>query len=126
MNQLNGSCENLLISLKNTKLIAITAIGTALMNTVLNFALIPHFGAYGAAIATVVALSFQWVLRFVVVKKLIRLKNNTIIEVSTYSILLFQMIIAYWGNRFIAIEVLLFVSIVGLYAKSMIPVFKKF
>lgn len=125
MNQLNGSCENLLISLKKTKLIAITAISTALVNTVLNFALIPHFGAYGAAIATVVALSFQWVLRFVVVKKLIRLKNNTIIEVSTYSILLFQMIIAYWGNRFIAIEILLFVSIVGLYAKSMMPVFKK-
>ncbi len=125
MGQLSGSCENLLSSLKKTKLIAVTAISAALVNTVLNFALIPHFGAYGAAIATMVAFSSQWVLRFVVVKKLIRLKNNTIIEVSTYFILLFQMIIAYWGNRFIAIEILLFVSLVGLYIKSEIPVFKK-
>lgn len=125
MNQLSLSCENLLIALKNTKVISVTAICAALVNTILNFILIPHFGAYGAAIATVIAFSFQWILRFVIIKKLIRLKNNTITEILTYFILLFQMIIAYWGNRFIVIEILLFASIIALYAKFALLVFKK-
>ena len=125
MNQLSMSCENLLLALKNTKLIAITAISAALVNTGLNFALIPHFGTYGAAIATVIAFLLQWALRFAVVKRLISLKNNTFIEVLTYFILFSQMIIAYWGNRFITIEILLFVSIVGLYSKFVLSLFKR-
>ena len=121
MAQLSGSCENLLISLKNTKLIAITAFCAALVNIVLNFALIPQFGAYGAAIATVIAFLLQWFLRFLVVKKAIKLKNNTIIETATYILLLLQMVFAYWGNRFIVIEILIFITISVIYSSLLLP-----
>ena len=45
MNQLSLSCENFFIAIKKTKLISITALGAAGINTALNFVLIPHFSA---------------------------------------------------------------------------------
>lgn len=125
MNQLSLSCENLFIALKNTKLISITAICAALVNIVLNFVLIPRYGAYGAAIATVVAFSLQWFLRFTVIKKTINLKNNTIIEAVTYSFLLLQMIFAYWGNKFIIIEILILIIIFIIYTRPLLPFAKR-
>ena len=122
MNQLSLSCENLLIALKNTKLISMTAICAAVVNTGLNFLLIPRFGAYGAAVATVSAFSLQWMLRFVVIKKTIKLKNNTWTELLTYFLLLCQMFFAYWGNRFILIEILLFAMIFALYARQLLHI----
>ena len=124
MNQLSLSCENLLIALKNTKLISITAICAAVVNTILNFILIPHFGAYGAAVATVFAFSLQWILRFIIIKKSIKLKNFTIIEILTYFVLLGQMIFAYWGNRFITIEILLSATIFVLYSKKLLLIIR--
>ncbi len=124
MNQLSLSCENLLIALKNTKLISITAIIAAMLNTVLNFILIPKFGAYGAAIATVAAFSFQWLLRFLSIKKHIKLKNYTIIELATYFLLLCQMILGFWGNAYIIVEILLFILIFAIYANKLIPINK--
>lgn len=124
MNQLSGLCENLFIALKNTKQISMTAICAAAVNTALNFLLIPRFGAYGAAVATVSAFSLQWMLRFVIIKKTIKLKNNTWTELLTYFVLLCQMVFAYWGNRFIFVEILLFAMIFALYARWLLYIIR--
>jgi len=42
---------------------------TFVVNVLLNFALIPHYGLYGAAIATTLAMIFETVTLAVVVKR---------------------------------------------------------
>ena len=124
MNQLSLSCENLLIALKNTRLVSVTAIIAAATNTVFNFILIPLFGAYGAAIATVIGFTLQWVLRFRSIKRIVKLKNETVKEIISYLLLMVQMIIAYYGNDFIAFQIVILATIVVMYHKELLSILR--
>ena len=124
MNQLSLSCENLLIALKNTRLVSVTAIIAAATNTVFNFILIPLFGAYGAAIATVIGFTLQWVLRFRRIKRIVKLKNETVKEIISYLLLMVQMIIAYYGNDFIAFQIVILATIVVMYHKELLSILR--
>ena len=119
MNQLSLSCENFFIAIKKTKLISITALGAAGINTALNFALIPHFAAYGAAIATAVGFTCEWILRYVKLKKDVHIKNNIKKEVVSYILLFTQMVIAYWENKLLIAQVVIFAFLVCIYFKEL-------
>lgn len=79
-------------SAMNSKMILISTLLAACINTGLNFLLIPHFGAYGAAIATTVgylALLFQ---RFIDSRKIFLFHVNIKNHVVTYLLLTLQII----------------------------------
>ena len=120
MNHLSTSCEHICIALKRTDVISITAMLGAFGNTALNFALIPVWGGYGAAVATAVSFAAVWLLRYVWVRKRVKLKNCAVKEPLSYAVLLVQMALAYWGNRFILLQILLAVLLVALYGKELL------
>lgn len=124
MNQLSLSCENLFIAIKNTKIVSVTAICAALVNTALNFTLIPTIGIYGAALATVFAFTFQWILRYYFLKQKVKLKDNALKEITSYIILYIQMILAFFGNGYILVQGICVLFIAALYAKDFRDILK--
>lgn len=125
MNQLSYSCENILVGAKKTGIISKTAIAGAVINTVLNFVLIPLWGAYGAGIATAVGFTCFWAFRYIHLKKIVALKNNIKKECCSYGLLVFQAVLAYWGNRFLLLQLLLLAGILLLYRKELQQVWEE-
>lgn len=111
-NQLSLTCENLFLAVKNTKVISQTAIMAAILNTGLNFALIPIFGAYGAAIATVAGFGTEWIIRYAKLKKHIVLRHNFKNELFTYAVLVMQIFFSYFGYRSIIWQCFCFTGII--------------
>ncbi|MCR5591858.1 MAG: polysaccharide biosynthesis C-terminal domain-containing protein [Lachnospiraceae bacterium] len=65
---------------------AATSVG-AVMNVALNFALIPYFGAMGAAVATAVSYAIMWALAYKFVRKYVLIENNLLMDALSYLIL---------------------------------------
>lgn len=115
MSQISFNCEMIFVALKETKIISRTALIAAIVNTALNIVLIPFSGAYGAAIATVIGFSVAWILRYRKLKTMVELKNNIKREVCSYVLLIIQMILAYYGNKYWLLQVICIMGIILLY-----------
>ena len=118
MNQMSASCEHICVSLMRTKVIALTAVLGAGINLILNICLIPAFQAYGAALATAISFSVVWLVRYLWVRSKMNLKNCKIKEPISYLILFAQMVVAYWGNRYVLFQIAGFVLILFLYREK--------
>lgn len=116
--QLFLTCEQYYIAMKKTNIISITAIIGAIINIIVNLLLIPRYAEYGAALATCFSNFAVWIIRYVILKKYIRLKHNFIIECISYILLIVQLIVAYNGNSFIFVQVAIAGIIIGLYFKQ--------
>tara|TARA_B110000285_G_C15140477_1_gene630420 strand:- start:5974 stop:6729 length:756 start_codon:yes stop_codon:yes gene_type:complete len=62
--------------IEKTKIIAYTSVGVALLNIALNFYLIPIYHAQGAAIATMIAMAFQFVVTWWVSSRIYKMPWN--------------------------------------------------
>lgn len=102
-------------AVKDTKTLSYTTIIGALINTFMNFILISFFGAYGASIATVIGYFVVLVLRNIALKKYIKIKTNMILNYFSYLLLLFQTVLAYFGNRFIVPQLIILTLILLIY-----------
>ena len=111
-------CEQYFIALKRTKVISVTAIIAAGINFCTNMLLIPPYGAYGAAIATAFSFFSVWLIRSIVLTKKVKLqlKHSITIECIMYLLLLTQLIIANWGNKYLTFQILIFIVIITIYA----------
>lgn len=105
-------------AIKDTKTITISVILGAIINTILNFILIKKFGAYGAAIATMIGYLVSLSFAKFKLKKYIILKTNNFNNYFSYIILTFQMILAYFGNKYIIAQFLCLFVILFIYKKS--------
>lgn len=105
-------------AVKDTKTLSISTIIGALTNIVLNIILIRYYGAYGAAIATMIGYLVVLIMRNIILKKHIKMKTNQFINSLTYVLLMAQMVLAYFGNKFIYIQIIITISIMMLYRKS--------
>lgn len=115
--------ESILISVKNTKAIGITAVIGALINLVLDFILIKMYGAYGAAIATLFSYFTVMIIKYNFVKKYLEFRySNKYIFVS-YFLLIIQMIISYFGNDYVVLELFLLMLLLFLNKKTLYKVF---
>lgn len=123
-NQLSLVCENIFLAVKQTKMISATAVVGALLNTVLNFLLIPFFAAYGAAVATVIGFGTVWILRYVTLHRYIALKDCPSREFPSYGILFVQMVLACFGMRFWIFQFLIFAILVYLYRSYLKKIWK--
>lgn len=86
---------------KKTKEISITTVVSALINTALNFILIPLVGAYGAAFATMIGYFSIWFMRTLRLKSVIRMNVNWKKQVLMMIVLLMQCIAASANESFL-------------------------
>ena len=133
-----GSVFNILVSFlgsvyvakKLTKEIAKTSIIAAIINIVVNVALINQIGLYAASISTVIAYFAMFIYRWIDVKKYVSIKTNkTLIAVLSVSFLV-AIITYYLKMKIISIVVLLAVIIIAIYinkdsAKYLTEIVKK-
>lgn len=117
-----GSVFNILVSFlgsvyvakKLTKEIAKTSIIAAIINIVVNIALINQIGLYAASISTVIAYFAMFIYRWIDVKKYVSIKiNKTLIAVLSVSFLV-AIITYYLKMKIISIVVLLAVIIIAI------------
>lgn len=104
--------ESILISVKNTKSIGITAIIGALINITLDFILIKSYSAYGAAIATLISYVIVMIIKYHYVTKYLEFKYSNKIIFLSYFLLALQMVISYFGNKYILFQILLLVMLI--------------
>lgn len=121
--QLFLTCDQYYIAMKKTNIISETAIIGAIINIIVNLLLIPHYAEYGATIATCFSNFVVWVMRYVILKKYIRLKHNFLIECLSYILLIVQLIISYNGHSFIFVQAVLSGIIVVLYSNQIKEIF---
>lgn len=126
MNLLSDSCSNIILAVGKTPLIMYGAVAGAIVNTVCNFLLIPHFGAYGAAIATVIGFFVMWQIRYFGMERYVHIQHNIKRETAVIALLLVQLLLAYWGNRYLLFQVFILSGIVLLYHKEFTALFKRF
>ena len=133
-----GSVFNILVSFlgsvyvakKLTKEIAKTSIIAAIINIVVNVALINQIGLYAASISTVIAYFAMFIYRWIDVKKYVSIKTNkTLLAVHSVSFLV-AIITSYLKLKIISIVVLLAVIIIAIYinkdsAKYLTEIVKK-
>lgn len=118
------------VAKKLTKEIAKTSIIAAIINIVVNIALINQIGLYAASISTVIAYFAMFIYRWIDVKKYVSIKTNkTLIAVLSVSFLV-AIITYYLKMKIISIVLLLAVIIIAIYinkdsAKYLTEIVKK-
>ena len=110
-NTLTAFIGSVFSAVKKTKIIAITTVTSALVNTILNACLIPLFGAYGAAIATVIAYITMYTIRLVVLQDVIKLQTNWGENILTYMLLFLQVIFEHMDRHFYIGQIICLISI---------------
>lgn len=110
---------------KRTKDISVTTIISALINTLLNFWLIPSVGAYGAAFATMIGYLTICFTRIVGLKKIIRMNVDWKCQLSMLATILIQCFVAsISGNIFYQLPFVLILCIFQ--RKILLKLFNKF
>ena len=103
-NALTVYMGSLFSAANETKKSATTTIISAISNTLLNAVLIPLIGALGAAIATAAAYMIMWLIRYIMLKKIIALKIEVFRDGFVYALLCLQVVLEhleghfYWGQ----------------------------
>ena len=88
----------LFTAVKKTKDVSQTTIVGAIVNTIANFALIPLYGAIGAAFATMIGYFTVWLVRTITLQKIVRMKVNWGKQAVCIVILAFQIFLALKPN----------------------------
>lgn len=111
--------DGLLMAVNDTKRISMSTLFGATVNTVLNFILIYFFGAYGAAIATMIGFGAGFLFRLFAFKKYVKIKVNRRREIFCVLLLGSQMLLSFlkWNSLFFQIPAI--IIIVLLYKKEL-------
>lgn len=88
----------LFTAVKKTKDVSQTTIVGAIVNTIANFALIPLYGAIGAAFATMIGYFTVWLVRTISLQKIVRMKVNWIKQGICIAVLIVQVFLALKQN----------------------------
>ena len=111
---LSGFIGSLFSALKNSKIFAISTVVAAIINCILNFVLIPVWGLYGAAIATVISFFIIWIIRLICLRKYVSFKLISVIDIISFCILICQIIFNELDNHYYTFQSLLFLLLLGL------------
>lgn len=107
-------------AVKDTKTLSVSTVIGAAVNIVCNFILIYFCGAYGAAVATLLGYAVTLVMRHVILRKHICLKCGLRRDIIVYFVLILQMIIAEFGVKAIALQLIPFAVILFLYKNEIL------
>lgn len=116
----------LFTAVKNTKSVSKTTLIGAIVNTVLNFALIPFIGAIGAAFATMIGYFTVWIVRTISLRQIIRMRVNWARHNICISILAVQSFLALNQNIItLSCQIICLVMLLVLQYSSIKKVFLK-
>lgn len=118
---ISGYLGGIFSAAKKSKIYAKTTSVGAIVNIILNFLLIKDYGAYGAAIATLVSYIIVWIMRLKETNKIIKLNINIKLDVICYVLLILQAIIINIIEKktlLYFLEVIIFMLILGLNMKN--------
>lgn len=99
-------------AVKDTKSVTISTLVGSVVNTLLNFVLIPYGGAKGAALATLIGYFCIWILRTIQVRNIVRMKVNWLSQISALSILVVQMVLAMKGQQLMQVPLFILIIVV--------------
>lgn len=105
-------------AVKDTKTLSISTIVGAVVNTACNFLFIFFWGAFGAALATLLGYLTVFVIRHIILRKHIKMRINWVRDMLVYCLLGIQMAISYLGLVYIWAQIIMVVIIVALYYKE--------
>ena len=108
---LSGVVGGIFSVVKKTKFYAISTVVAALINTSLNFVLIPLYGAIGAAMATLVSFFSIWLIRLIYSRRFIEWGITYVNDVFVYCLLVSQVIFDHMPNHFYLGQVLILLVI---------------
>lgn len=101
-------------AVKKTKEVSVSTILGAVINTVLNFLLIPFIGPYGAAISTMIGYISIWLIRTIKLRKIIKMKVNWCLQIIFIILLVIQSFIATLNENMIyQIPFFIFLLVIG-------------
>ncbi|NLL56850.1 MAG: oligosaccharide flippase family protein [Clostridiales bacterium] len=104
-------------AVKKTKTISRTTLIGAAINTILNFALIPILGAYGAAYATLIGYFTIWLIRAIKIRQYIKLRYSRFEFVAAIVLIFIQMMVAHYQNLVFVQAIILLLLLVLYYKK---------
>lgn len=102
-------------AVKETRIIATTTVVGAVVNTVLNFILIPINGPLGAAISTGVSYMVMWAMRILYVRRFIDLKLHLGTDCAVYGLIILQIVLEHIDGHMYVGQVLCLTAILILY-----------
>ena len=105
-------------AVKDTRAISVSTITGAVVNTVCNVVFIWKWGAYGAAIATLIGYFVIFLMRNLFLRKYVRLKLNWLRDGMVYGLLIVQMVFASIGLKFVWFQIPVMVAVLLLYWKE--------
>lgn len=106
-------------AVKDTKTLSVSTIIGAVVNTVCNFIFIYLWGAYGAALATMLGYAVVFGMRHIILRKHILLRLNWVRDLSAYVILLIQLGLSLLGVKMIFFQVIPFAALLSLFRKEL-------
>ena len=115
---------NLLFAMKKTKIRAIATIIGAVINTVLNIALIKIWSSYGASIATFFGYLVTYVISVLYIKRYIKFKQNTNKNNIAICLIILQSVFASTNNTYILIQIILLFALLLLYRSEIIRAYQ--
>lgn len=120
-----GYLGSIFAAVMDTKTCAYSTIASALTNIILNAILIPRYGIYGAAIATVIAYVVAWLIRIIVSRKYINMKITIYKDLTAYMLLFVQAGLAMSESHFYLAQLIVLVAIVALFWKTYCTAFQQ-
>lgn len=111
-------------AVKDTKTLSVSTIIGAVVNIVCNFIFIYFWGAYGAALATMLGYAVVLIMRHIILRKHIFLHLKWWRDVLAYAILLVQMGLSLWGIKTILIQAILFIVLLGMFKNELLSMLK--
>lgn len=99
-NSLSSFLGSIYISAKKTNMLFFSTLVSAIVNIILNLVMIPKWGIYGAAIATLISYFFVWVVRAVHSKTIICFHTETIKHIITIVLLFIQIVIMFYEVKY--------------------------
>lgn len=97
---LNGFLGIIYAASKKTKTIFVTTIMGAGTNIILNILLIPHMGALGAAVATLISYVVVWMTRLIDSRKILPIRVDYKVDLTSYLLILIQSVVTYCSIRY--------------------------
>ncbi len=110
-------------AVKDTKTLSISTIVGAVINLICNFIFVYFWSAYGAALATTIGYAVVLLMRHIILHKHIYMHIVWWRDLTAYGLLIFQMILAFWGARYSIPQITILITIVSLYFKEIKQLF---
>lgn len=102
-------------AVKKNKVVATSTLASAAVNVVFNAALIPQFGAMGAAISTALSFYVVWIIRLIFARKHVHFKVDLIRAHIVYVLLLVQIIFEHMVSHMYLGQIIVIALIIALY-----------